>query len=235
MLTACYPRATPGPSSAGPNPQPKAEEIHPFTQAEIDLSPKSSARSTGPLVVFASETGMRPSEWLAIEWRDVDRDGRCRARRAHVRLRDTKSYGKTARSRRRVPLSTRALEALDAIPRRLDVRLSSPAPRWLLIDLKNFRRAHGSPRSTPPGSRRGGSTTCATRSRPGRSTPGCRSSTSPATWARRVEMIDRTYGHLAQGAERRRGRSWTLPTRVVWARIGPRAQNGEDGGSRDPA
>jgi integrase len=25
------------------------------------------------VVVFASETGMRPSEWLAIEWRDIDR------------------------------------------------------------------------------------------------------------------------------------------------------------------
>ena len=95
---------------AGPNPQPKAEEIHPFTQAEIDLvavelGPKLTGSGTRParsettrfeelerrvpeiaawvgtlpagsrygIVVSASETGMRPSEWLAVEWRDVDR------------------------------------------------------------------------------------------------------------------------------------------------------------------
>jgi integrase len=58
---------------AGPNPQPKAEEIHPFTQAEIDLVAGELGPKYGPVVVFASETGMRPSEWLAIEWRDIDR------------------------------------------------------------------------------------------------------------------------------------------------------------------
>ena len=91
---------------AGPNPQPKAEEIHPFTQAEIDLvavelGPKLTGSSTRParsettrfeelerrvpeiaawvgtlpagsrygIVVSASETGMRPSEWLAVHFR----------------------------------------------------------------------------------------------------------------------------------------------------------------------
>jgi hypothetical protein len=58
---------------AGRNPQPKAEEIHPFTQAEIDLVAEELGPKYGPAVVFASQTGMRPSEWLAIEWRDVDR------------------------------------------------------------------------------------------------------------------------------------------------------------------
>ena len=88
---------------------------------------------------------MRPSEWLAIEWRDVDR------RRGVVLVERTcaygvtKSYGKTARSRRRVPLSTRALEALDAVPRRLDVRLVFPGPRGGVIDLKNFRRSQWKP------------------------------------------------------------------------------------------
>ena len=57
----------------------------------------------------------------------------------------TKSYGKTARSRRRVPLSTRALEALDATPRRLDVRLVFPGMRGGVIDLKNFRRSQWKP------------------------------------------------------------------------------------------
>jgi integrase len=46
-----------------------------------------------------------------------------------------KAYGKTARSRRRVPLSTRALSALDAIPRRLDTRLIFTSPRGEHVDL----------------------------------------------------------------------------------------------------
>ena len=58
---------------AGSNPQPKVEEIHPFTQAEIDLLAEELGPKYGPAIVFASETGMRPSEWLALEWRDVDR------------------------------------------------------------------------------------------------------------------------------------------------------------------
>ena len=58
---------------AGSNPQPKAEEIRPLTQAEVDLIAEELGPKYGPAVVFASETGMRPSEWLAVEWRDVDR------------------------------------------------------------------------------------------------------------------------------------------------------------------
>jgi len=47
---------------AGSNPQPKVEEIHPFTQAEIDLLAEELGPTYGPAIVFASETGMRPSE-----------------------------------------------------------------------------------------------------------------------------------------------------------------------------
>jgi integrase len=82
---------------AGPNPQPKAEEIHPFIQAEID-----QAAEDGPAVVFASETGMCPSEWLAIEWRDVDRKPGVVLVERTCACGVSKSYGKAARSRRRV-------------------------------------------------------------------------------------------------------------------------------------
>ncbi len=57
---------------AGRNPQPKPEEIHPFTQSDVDVL-AAELGEYGPLVIFASETGLRPSEWRAIEWRDVDR------------------------------------------------------------------------------------------------------------------------------------------------------------------
>ena len=49
-----------------------------------------------------------------------------------------------------------------------------------------------------------------------------------------VEMIDRTYGHLAKGAEdSARAQSWTL-TRDVWAKSGPRAPTCEERGKRKP-
>ena len=130
---------------AGPNPQPKAEEIHPFTQAEIDLVAEELGPKYGPAVVFASETGMRPSEWLAIEWRDVDRKAGVVLVERTCAYGVTKAYGKTARSRRRVPLSSRALGALDATPRRLDVRLVFPGHRGGVIDLKHFRRGQWKP------------------------------------------------------------------------------------------
>ena len=28
----------------------------------------------GPLVIVTAYTGLRPSEWAALEWRDIDRD-----------------------------------------------------------------------------------------------------------------------------------------------------------------
>ena len=186
---------------AGRNPQPKVEEIHPFTQAEIDLMADELGPKYGPAVVFASETGMRPSEWLAIEWRDIDRKAGVVLVERTCAYGVTKSYGKTARSRRRVPLSARALEALDRTPRRLDLRLVFPGRRGGVIDLKNFRRSQWKPALESAGI-------------PPRRIYDMRHSF--ATWAldaglsifelarymgTSVEMIDRTYGHLAQGAE----------------------------------
>jgi integrase len=123
---------------AGSNPQPKVEEIDPFTQAEIDLLVVELGKLYGPAVLFASETGMRPSEWLALEWRDVDRKAGVVLVERSCAYGVIKSYGKTTRSRRRVPLTARALAALDSMPRRLDVRLVFPGKRGGVIDLANF-------------------------------------------------------------------------------------------------
>ena len=60
---------------AGPNPEPHAEELQPFTVAEIDMLAVELGPAYGPLVVFAAETGLRTNEWIALERRDVDRAG----------------------------------------------------------------------------------------------------------------------------------------------------------------
>ena len=133
----------------------------------------------------------------------------------------SKSDGKTARSRRRVPLTTRALAALDGVPRRLDVRLVFVGFRGGNIDLKNFRRAQWKPTLESAG------------------LPHARIYDlrhSFATWAldaglsifelarylgTSVEMIDRVYGHLAHGAEDTARVRLDTATPGVRAKIGP--------------
>ncbi|MBV9334300.1 MAG: hypothetical protein JO243_00275, partial [Solirubrobacterales bacterium] len=72
-------------------------------------------RQLGPLVLFAAATGLRPSEWLALEQRDIDRQqGVLYVRRAYRNGRI--KHPKTAASYRAVPLQTIALDALDSLP-----------------------------------------------------------------------------------------------------------------------
>ena len=89
---------------------------------------------------------------MALERRDVDR----RAAALHVRRTvsdgQVVELGKTSRSRRQVPLSRRAVAALDGIPPRLDPPLLFSAPEGGLLNLDNFRRRDGTRRSRPPAS-----------------------------------------------------------------------------------
>ena len=84
---------------------------------------------------FAAATGLRPAEWARLERRDVDRLKRI------LTVRGTKTDG----SRRDVPLSRRALVALDRLSPRLDSPLLFPGARGAVVNLDNFRRREWAP------------------------------------------------------------------------------------------
>jgi hypothetical protein len=96
-------------------------------------------------VRFAAATGTRPSEWIALERRDIDREnGIAIVQRSYSRG-TLRPYGKTQRSRRSVPLSRMALDALAAVPPRIDSPLAFPSPSGGLIDLHNWRAREWKP------------------------------------------------------------------------------------------
>jgi integrase len=129
---------------AGANPPPPPRGVQTFTLAEIDKLAVELGPTYGPMIQFAAATGMRPEEWAALERQDVVRAaGVARVARTHVEG-ATKPYGKNSASVREVPLSARALAAIDAVPARLDTRLLFPGPRGH-VNLRNFRRREWKP------------------------------------------------------------------------------------------
>ena len=130
---------------AGRNRQPAPRSVRAFTRDEIDSIAAEMAPMYAPLPVFAAATGLRPEEWQALERRDIDR------RAAVINVLRTVSddqiveLAKTNISRRQVPLSRRALTALEQLPTRLDRPLIFSAPKGGVFNLDNFRRRQWAP------------------------------------------------------------------------------------------
>jgi integrase len=130
---------------AGRNPQPPPRPIRVYSRDELDAIAAELAPAHRPLPAFAGATGLRPEEWLALERRDVDRAGRVLNVRRTVSSGEVVDLAKTTASRRQVPLSQRALDALDDLPPRLDTPLLFPAQRGGVLNLANFRRRDWAP------------------------------------------------------------------------------------------
>jgi integrase len=117
-------------ADAGENPAPPPRAVRAFTPDELAALDAELDPAYAPLVPLAAATGLRPAEWAALTRADVDTRGRV----LHVR------GTKTAGSVRQVPLTARALGALDRLPLPLAADgYLFPRPGGGPLDLDNFR------------------------------------------------------------------------------------------------
>jgi len=130
---------------AGRNRQPAPRPVRTYSLEEIDAIAAELSAVYRPLPPFAAATGLRPEEWQALERRDIDRDRTLVNVQRTVSSGEVVELGKTARSRRQVPLTARARAALDELPPRLDTPLLFPAARGGLLNLDNWRRREWGP------------------------------------------------------------------------------------------
>lgn len=181
------------------NPQPKRAEFMVLRDwAQVDQV-AVEAGAWGALIIFAVGTGLRPSEWCALERRDIDLVGRVvRVERSWTEDGGLVAYGKTEGSRRRVPLRERVIDALDSLPRR---GIVFPAERGGIIRIRNWRRRVWQPaleaagvESMRPYAMRHTYAAWSIAAQIGLFALARRMGTS-------VEMIDRTYGHLVHDAD----------------------------------
>lgn len=116
--------------AAGENPVPRPREVRAYSIAELNALEAELGPSYGPLAALVAAIGVRPQEAVRLERRDFDK------KRRVVTVRGTKTTG----SLREVPLSARALAALNRIPARIDTPLLFTAPEGDPVNLNNFRK-----------------------------------------------------------------------------------------------
>jgi integrase len=210
---------------AGRNPQPRLEELRPFTLEEVDALALELGPVFGPLVIFAAETGLRTNEWVALERRDVARDELAVVVQRRFADGVLTPFPKTERSRRRVPLTARALAAVESLPPRLDTPLVFPAAQGGHIRLDTWRTREWYPALGAAGVEQRGPYAL----RHTFATEALAAGVSTFELARvmgtSVAMIDRTYGHLARDSED----SIRIRLEARAARSGVEVASGSDG------
>jgi integrase len=187
--------------AAGANPEPRSEELLPFTREQIDALAAELGPVYGPLVVFAAETGLRTSEWVAAERRDIDRTGRAVIVQRRYSDGVLTPFPKTAGSRRRVPLTVRAFQAIEALPPRLDTPLLFPAPKGGYVSLDNWRTREWYDALEAAGIKKRGPYCLRHTFASEALAAGVSIFELARLMGTSVKMIDRVYGHLVQDSE----------------------------------
>ncbi|MDA0159580.1 site-specific integrase [Solirubrobacter ginsenosidimutans] len=181
------------------NPQhPKAEFVPFETWDEVD-GVAAELGPFGPIAVFCVGTGVRPEEAFGADWSDVDlKAGVFTIRRAYAKG-TLKTYAKTVRSRRRVPIRAKVIASLETVQHREGILF--PAAEGGRIDINNWRSREWTPALKAAGveHRR------IYDMRHTFATWSLAAGMSIFTLARRmgtsVPVIDATYGHLAIDAD----------------------------------
>ncbi len=191
-----------------PNPEPKRREVEAFDTLEtLDAIGEELSERYRELPVFVALTGLRPEEWMALERRDIDRQaGVVHVRRVYT-AGELKLVGKNTRSLRAVPLPARALEAVDAVPARLDTRLLFPAERGGYLHLDTWRSREWTPALKAAGVAQRGPYALRHTYATWSIAAGVELYTLARFMGTSIEQLDRTYGHLMPDAiERTRTR-----------------------------
>jgi integrase len=136
-----YLRVSPARPAAVKSPPSQPPDVIPFESWDEVLAVAHAAGRYQPLVVFACATGLRPEEWSALQWRNIDhRARRCAVHRTYASG-EVRSEGKRDASLRTVLLADLALMALDQLPQPLRPdQLVFPATAGGHISLSNWRR-----------------------------------------------------------------------------------------------
>jgi integrase len=121
------------------NKLPKRANVETFTPAEVDLIAAELSPVHAALVLTLAWTGLRPEELLPLERGDIDREKNLiHVRRVYV-AGGMRAWGKTDNSVRSVPLPPRVLQAIEALPPRLDTRLLFAAKGGGILNWHMFR------------------------------------------------------------------------------------------------
>jgi integrase len=177
-------------------------EIRPFVSwDEVDAIAEELAPMYRAIPAVLVGTGLRPEELFGLDRRDVDPENMVFNVERVYSLGRLKPCKKSDRQRRRVPLRAKVLEALDAMPPRIDTPVLFPDAQGERIKLATFRERHWRPALRAAGIDH-------------RRVYDCRHSF--AAWSIRagvqlfylsrimgtsVAMIDATYGHLVPDSE----------------------------------
>jgi integrase len=153
------------------------------------------------LPAFLVGTGMRPEEALALEWRDIDRNGAVASvERVHSQG-VTKPCKKSDRQRRRVPLRARVLAALEQHPRRIDSPIVFPARDGGYVKQQTFRLRHWKPALQAAGIDHRSVYTCRHTFAAWGIAAGVQLFYLSRIMGTSVAQIDATYGHLVPDSE----------------------------------